>query len=247
MFQSRCKIPFHPENIGGTYHQASPLEGTLTLSSVQTDRPEATAGLVSCLVTAFSSGVWGQTPMPVGAPDDPGSALGVINSLSPAPVVLAAYKHSSPVHIEEVVGCVLGAILDHTMIEMYGLEPYAAVPGDGLLAFIGIVPSAQGLRVLPDGSDSIRITGTTRVGGTISLARHLFEKWIHTPRIQSCPRVFIRTREQIAPVIHLCESLGFEYCGRFELDFCEMRQERLVFRLSDPRRLPQARPAQRPN
>jgi len=232
----------------GHNNQETPLKGTLNLSSVPIDRPEAAAGLVSCLVTAFSSGIWEQTPMPIGHSEDPGSALGVINSLSPDPVVIAACEpNGSPVSSDEVVGCVLGAILDHTMIKTYGLEPYSAVPGDGLLAFIGIVPRAQGLRVLPDGGDSVRIAGTTPVDGSASLARHLFETWIQTPCIQSCPRVFIRTREKIGPVMHLCKSLGFEYCGRFEIDFCNMRQERLVFRLTDPPCLADARPTREPN
>ena len=229
-------------------HLESPLKGALSLSSVQINQPEDAAGLANCLVAAFSSGLWEQTPMPTGHADDPGSALGIINSLNPDPVVVAACEsHGGPVNSDEVVGCVLGAVLDDTMIETYGLGPYAAVPGDGLLAFIGIHPRAQGLRVLPDGGDSVKILGTTALGRSASLARLLFETWIDTPCIQRCPRVFIRTRRQIGPVLHLCRSLGFEYCGRFEIEFCKMRQERLVFRLTDPPCLADARPARGPN
>ncbi|WP_205853413.1 hypothetical protein, partial [Zhengella mangrovi] len=67
-----------------------------------------------------------------------------------------------------MIGCVIGCVMDDRVITAYGLRRYAAAPGDGLLAFIGIVPDAQGRRFsAADGS-----TLEPACEG-VSLARHL--------------------------------------------------------------------------
>ena len=80
--------------------------------------------------------------MPLGARDDPSSALGIIAGLGPQPLVAAVAGE----HSEGVIGCVIGCVIDAQIAESYGLTEYGAEPGDGLLAFIGIVPEAQGSR-----------------------------------------------------------------------------------------------------
>jgi hypothetical protein len=200
--------------------------------------PEIRAGataleVATCLSRAFSSGSWATSPMPIGSHDDSNSALGIVNGLGARPVNLAARAIVADGSSKgAVVGCVLGAILDDEVIARYGLASFSAASGDALLAFIGIVPEAQRIRVSGRGGGTSKVVPPGRRRRSISLARHLFESWLGRTSVQNCPQIFIRTREQIAPVLHLCSDNGFAYCGRFDLHFRGTVQERLVFRRS---------------
>lgn len=171
--------------------------------------------------------------MPVGPHHDSNSALGIVNGLGARPVNLAARAATADdSSTGAVVGCVLGTILDDALIAQYGLVTFSAGSGDALLAFIGIVPEAQHVRVNGCGGEESEVVPPGRRRGSISLARHLFESWLGMTCVQNCPQIFIRTREQIASVLHLCSDNGFAYCGRFDLHFRGTVQERLVFRRS---------------
>lgn len=158
--------------------------------------------------------------MPIGAKDDPASAIGIISGLGPRPIAIAA----RPAQDTYVIGCVIGCIMDAHEIDSYRLWSYGAVPGDGLLAFIGIVPEAQGIRLRPGGDESpdAELTGP-------SLARQLFQSWIDSEALDTCPRLFIRTRHRIGAIRYLSEDLGFEFRGGFETEFRGQVQTRLVY------------------
>ncbi|WP_269585124.1 hypothetical protein [Roseibium sp. Sym1] len=159
--------------------------------------------------------------MPVGNESDPDSAVGVISRLGDRPVVTAA------VCMNKVVGCVLGAVLTPDLIQAYGLDPWQATPGDGLLAFIGIAPDAQGSRVTP-GTEGWLLLNRHPINP--SLARYLFEHWLGARELADCPRLFIRTRRRIGAIRYLSDRLGFVECGGFDIDFRGQRQRRLVYR-----------------
>lgn len=133
---------------------------------------------------------------------------------------------------EPLLGCVLGGILDAELIAAYRLAGFGARAGDGVLAYIAVPPAAQGSRVVHL-SDDVFEVHPARIGGRwrkgSSLAGALFAGWLANPAVAQCPRVFVRTREVIRPVLHLIEKNGFEYRGRFELEFRGERQDRLVF------------------
>lgn len=187
--------------------------------------------IARCLSKAFSSGLWEASPMPLGSPEDPHSALGIVSSLGSCPLALAAYRSGADAsRPQEAIGCVLGAVLNDEVIARYGLAPFRAISGDALLAFIGIVPEAQQTRINGWGGDGITAVRTPRPQRSISLARHLFESWLGMTGLRDCRQVFIRTREQITPILRLCDENGFSYCGRFKLHFRGTVQERLVFR-----------------
>jgi len=187
--------------------------------------------IARCLSKAFSSGLWEASPMPLGSPEDPHSALGIVNGLGSCPLALAAYRSGADAsRSQEAIGCVLGTVLDDEVITRYGLAPFRAISGDALLAFIGIVPEAQKTRVNGRGGDETDAVCTPRRQQSISLARHLFESWLSMTGLRDSRQIFIRTREQITPILRLCEQYGFSYCGRFDLRFRGAVQERLVFR-----------------
>lgn len=192
--------------------------------------------IATCLSKAFSSGLWTASPMPIGPLEDPDSALGVVNGLGPRPVALAARTRAEGGgHAGELIGCVLGAVLDDEVIARYGLGPFSAAPGDALLAFIGIVPEAQHVRLVGRGREECKVVRAAAQRRSISLARHLFESWLGMQNLHHCPQTFIRTREQITPILGLCDGNGFSYCGRFELNLHGAVQERLVFRRTNAR------------
>ncbi len=192
------------------------------------------AGLARCLSAAFSSGIWRSTPMPLGHSRDPHSAFGVIEGLSDRPVVLAAVSDDREDTHCGIVGCVLGAVLDYGIIADYGLAPFGACPGDGLLAFIGLVPEMQGRRVRRLDHDALEITGESEQESCGSLASQLFEEWMRTAPVSKCPRIFIRTRRQIGPILHLSRTCGFAYRGAFQTEFRGEVQDRLVFMRTNP-------------
>ncbi|WP_172331940.1 hypothetical protein [Mangrovicoccus sp. HB161399] len=182
----------------------------------------ADAGAVAlCLSEAFSAGIWAETPMPVGTASDPDSAMGVISGLGRRPAILAA---SAP---HAVAGCVLGAVLTPAIIAQYGLAPWGALPGDGLLAFIGISPGAQGSRIRACPGDLFELS---RDPGDPSLAGMLFRRWLRLPALAGCPRLFFRTRHRIGAIRHLGRRCGFAECGSFEIMFRGRCQTRLVYR-----------------
>jgi len=187
--------------------------------------------IARCLSKAFSSGLWEASPMPLGSPEDPNSALGIVNGLGSCPLALAAYRSGADApRSREAIGCVLGAVLNDEVIARYGLAPFSAMSGDALLAFIGIVPEAQKTRINGRGGDETAVVRTPRPQRSISLARHMFESWLGMTGLRDCRQIFIRTRKQITPILRLCDENGFSYCGRFDLPYRGTVQERLVFR-----------------
>lgn len=198
--------------------------------------PGAALEVATCLSKAFSSGLWAASPMPTGPLEDPDSALGVVNGLGPCPIALAARTRAADgEHAGALIGCVLGTVLDEDVIARYGLSPFSAAPGDALLAFIGIVPEAQHVRIIGRSHEECEVVRATAQHRSVSLARHLFESWLGMQNLNHCPQTFIRTREQITPILGLCEGNGFSYCGRFELNLHGAVQERLVFRRTNAR------------
>lgn len=197
----------------------------VTLTRPTVDDPWTGDALARCLSEAFSSGLWRDTPMPLGHPDDPTSARGIIGGLGPDPLAVAAMPRQEA----RVIGCVLGCVMDERVVQGYGLGDYGAQPGDGLLAFIGIVPEAQGLRLRPEGDGTL---GAAPAGP--SLARHLFEDWLGCAELSPCPRLFIRTRRRIGPIRYLSEDLGFAFRGGFETEFRGQTQRRLVYCRTNP-------------
>lgn len=190
--------------------------------------------VASTLSASFSSQAWQHTPMPVGDASDPNSAKGIMAELCEEGLHLVASAGGAAPPNSEVLGCVLGGVLSSDLIGSYGLGPYGARQGDGLLAYIAVVPSVQGARgtlragnVIEDLSPaSPRSRGPA---SSVSLASALFTSWLELPAVASRRALFVRTREVIGPVLHLLEKHGFAYQGRFEVDYRGERQDRLVF------------------
>jgi len=190
--------------------------------------------VADCLAAAFSSGVWARTPMPVGSRSDPHSARGIVAELGPdAYALIASVSGGRPRGGEGLLGCVVGGVLDDDLIRAYGLRSYGAIAGDGLLAYIGVQPTAQGVRLLPRGEDSFDVappTGQSRMKrpGT-SLAGILFSRWLGLSAIEQCRRVFVRTRSVLPQIQHLAAKNGFRFQGQFDLEFQGQRQDRMVY------------------
>ena len=204
---------------------------------VWSPRPEQMQGPLGeaaarCLATAFSSREWAATPMPLGDASDPHSARGILAQLGKQAQVLIANVIGDD-HGRTVLGCVLGAVLDRTLVDAYGLASYGAQGGDALLAYIGLMPAAQGHRASLLSNNIFKLSSRQASSPSPhegqSLAALLFEKWLELSAIECCPRVFVRTRKVLAPIIHLAETNGFRYRGEFELDFHGERQDRIVF------------------
>lgn len=190
--------------------------------------------IARALSSAFSSREWRGSPMPIGDASDPHSALGIMTQLRNGPLLVAALD-TGETPVPEVVGCVLGGVLDESLIDSYRLRNFGAQNGDGILAYIGVAPEAQGYRgfLRNDGFiEEVTVgNGSTRKSEmTVSLAGVLFSTWLELPAISCCPTVFVRTRETIAPILHLLNRHGFEYQGQFELVFRGSPQARLVYR-----------------
>lgn len=187
-------------------------------------------GMVACLASAFSSGPWASTPMPVGDADDSHSARGIVAGLgSRAQVVLASAADDD----RRILGCVMGGIMDERMIGGYGLARYGARAGDGLLAYIGVAPRNQGIRVARTGEEIYTVRPKSHFAGhdsEASLAGLLFKRWLELSPVTASPSVFVRTRRVLKPILHLSERNGFDHCGQFDLTFQGSRQERIVFR-----------------
>ena len=188
--------------------------------------------IASTLSCAFSSREWVRAPMPIGDAADPHSATGILSALFGKGPLIVATMDSGPEHTQRVLGCVLGGTLDESLIQDYGLSPYGAQVGDALLAYIGVAPSAQGLRgrLLDEETVEVPSLATRLRDGSKSLASLLFERWLRHPAVARCPSVYLRTRETIGPILHLAEKNGFDFQGQFELDFQGERQNRLIFR-----------------
>lgn len=209
----------------------------MTLSSPRPGDIEGSLeeAIVRCLAAAFGSGVWAKAPMPFGNASDPHSARGIVAQLKARALVLVA---SATILAEagerrRVIGCVLGGVLDEGLIDAYRLSAFGAKAGDALLAYIGVEPACQGKRALPLSDRrfamrSRRLAPASRNGGE-SVAGTLFSRWLALPGVAARPRVFVRTRSVLRPVLHLIDRHGFGLRGKFELDFHGERQERLVF------------------
>ena len=192
--------------------------------------------IATSLAAAFSSREWSRTPMPIGNCTDPHSARGILAQLAGRSQAVLASEDEPAISLQaqRVVGCVLGGVLDEALIAAYGLQPYGAREGDGLLAYIGVVPAAQGMRLRPH-DDGIHEAARYRVNrmaktDSTSLASLLFSGWLALPIVRSCPAVFVRTRQVPKPIIHLAAKNGFEFSGCFTVDFHGERQDRMVFR-----------------
>lgn len=185
---------------------------------------ETAEAIATCLARAFSAGLWATTPLPVGDCHDRHSARGILAEMGERARVLAVSDVDDGT---SVLGCVVGVVLDGGLIASYGLGDFGADAGDGLLAYIGIVPEAQGARVAPLQDDTFEVRwGPSR---NPSLASLLFEGWLALPTVSACPNVFVRTRKSIKPVLYLLDKNGFSYRGGFRLSFRGVRQSRLVF------------------
>ena len=174
--------------------------------------------------------------MPIGDESDPHSARGIIAALGGRLQVLLASAMEPGItpRAQRVVGFVLGGVLDDQLIDAYGLRAHGARKGDGILAYIGVVPSAQGARLSALDGDIYELTNSRSLAVTrsesTSLASLLFSRWLALPAITSCPAVFVRTRQVLKPILHLAAKNGFDYCGSFSLDFHGERQDRMVFK-----------------
>ena len=170
--------------------------------------------------------------MPVGDSADPHSASGIMAQLSGGMVVVAISDTTD--EGSKVVGCVLGSLLDDSLIEGYRLRRFGANDGDGLLAYIGVAPEFQGARGFQGRCGYLDevCAGTPlspKPTGSSSIASVLFSTWLRHPEISPCSAVFVRTRATIRPVLHLLDRHGFEHRGQFELDFRGSVQTRLVY------------------
>jgi len=195
--------------------------------------------IVDCLSSAFSSGVWARAPMPVGERSDSHSARGIVAQLGADAQVLVAFTDDDkPSHEADVHGCVVGGLLDEDLIRAYGLGSFGARRGDGILAYIGVQPSAQGNRLVARTETRFGVAPPSerpwmKPSGA-SLAGLLFSGWLRLPAVARCPRVFVRTRSVLPKIQYLAEKNGFVYQGRFELEFKGEQQDRMVYtRLND--------------
>lgn len=197
---------------------------------------EVCSGVAACLSAAFSSGVWSETPMPVGDETDPHSAAGIIAGQAECLQLLLARFESEDKHNDdqEVLGCVVGTLLREPVLDAYGLREYGARPGDALLAYIGLVPAAQRTRVYVASDSSIKAASHSSDladGGCVhSLASLMFTRWMELPAIRSASCVFIRTRIVIGSIQHLAAKHDFQLCGSFDINFRGQKQDRMVFR-----------------
>ena len=213
----------------------------MTLSSPEASEIKGPVedAIVQCLAAAFGSGVWAQTPMPIGDAADPHSARGIVTQLGARARVLVASTDSpgGPVRNDRFIGCVLGCVLDKDLIDLYRLNEFDAEAGDALLAYIGIEPANQGCRALPLSGSRFAVrpppSDTAMEQRGESLAGVLFSRWLALPNVAACPRVFVRTRSVLRPVVHMIKKNGFDYRGKFYLDFHGKRQHRLVFARSN--------------
>lgn len=189
--------------------------------------------VADCLAAAFGSGVWARSPMPVGDRSTPHSARGILAELGAGTQVLvASADDGKPQNEADVLGCVIGSLLDDELIRAYGLGSFGAQGGDGLLAFIGLRPAAQGTRVLPRANNCFDLAPATDhpvKSGGVSLASLLFSCWLELPEVARCRRVYVRTRSVLPKIQHLAAKSGFVYQGRFELEFQGERQDRIVY------------------
>jgi len=189
--------------------------------------------VADCLAAAFGSGVWARSPMPVGDRSTPHSARGILAELGAGTQILLASTDDHRPHNEsDVLGCVLGSVLDEELIRAYGLGSFGAQCGDGLLAFIGLHPAAQGTRVIPRANNCFDLAPAADhpvKSGGISLASLLFSCWLELPEVTRCRRVYVRTRSVLPKIQHLAAKSGFVYQGRFELEFQGERQDRIVY------------------
>jgi len=204
-----------------------------TPDTLATEFPLGSA-IAECLAAAFGSGVWSRTPMPVGDCSVPHSARGIVAELGASARVLVASTEDGKPHDEaDVLGCVVGGLLDDELIHAYGLGSFGARRGDALLAYIGVHPAAQGSRVLPRTSNCFDLAPASdrpckqRPG--VGLASLLFSRWLKLSAIERCPRVFVRTRSVLPQIQHLATKNGFVYQGQFELEFQGERQDRMVY------------------
>lgn len=186
--------------------------------------------IANCLSAAFSSGPWKATPMPIGDSKDRHSARGIVAELGSNAHTLVATASMENTASIAVVGCVIGSILNENLIGHYGLEQFGAKPGDGLFAYIGLMPVMHGQRLQPGGNHIFQL-GTNNDNSTsgVSLASLLFTNWLNLPAISCCPRIFIRTREVLHSIQALATRNGFQYRGKFYLDFQGVRQDRMVY------------------
>jgi hypothetical protein len=190
--------------------------------------------LAATLSASFSTRAWRHNPMPVGDPSDPHSAKGIMAELCEEGLHLVASADGEATPDRGILGCVLGGILSSDLIESYGLGPYGARQGDGLLAYIAVAPSVQGARGYPRAGNVIEDLGpatphSREPQSSVSLASVLFTSWLELPEVASRRALFVRTRKVIGPVLHLLEKHGFVLQGQFEVDYRGERQDRLVF------------------
>lgn len=209
-------------------HPFGPTPSTLAalrLVSPPLDDLELRHALAECLAEAFSAGLWRATPMPLGVAEDPSTAHGILAGLGATATAVAAKQDIEGDNKGRVMGCVVGCIMDQRVVEGYNLQDFGAEPGDGLLAFIGITPEAQGARF--HRTQSGRLVADPSAP---SLARHLFQGWLDAPALGACPRLFVRTRRRIRAIRRLSTDNGFQLCGQFETEFRGQTQTRLVYR-----------------
>lgn len=220
-----------------TFDRSSPISH-IRLRAPTADQVAASwrEPIAGCLSAAFSTGLWKDTPMPLGDSSDRHSARGILAELGPSVQALVATAATETGIPSSILGCVIGSPLNDDLIDQYRLASYGARPGDALFAYIGVRPSLQGCRVQPAKDNRFQLDGradradSKRPGA--SLASLLFSNWLTLPGIRRCPRVFIRTREVLTPIQALAERNGFQYCGKFYLDFHGNRQDRIVYRRS---------------
>jgi len=146
------------QNVTRDMDQANPARAAAAVRiwspSARAIRGPLGESIAEVLSAAFSSREWTRAPMPVGDRSDPHSARGILAQWEDAPQVLLASEDTPGVPLEDrrVLGCVVGGVLDAERIDAYRLGPFGAREGDGLLAYIGVAPCAQGLRLRVGGS-----------------------------------------------------------------------------------------------
>jgi len=200
---------------------------------LQFDR-EIRRSVAQCLSDAFSHGLWSSAPMPLGSPADRHSATGILAMLGArVSAVLASLPARAPGHFTrgDVVGCVVGAILNERLIDAFELRDHGAMLGDALLAYIGIAPSAQGLKVWESESGDIaRQPNVARQHRYRALASVLFSRWLELADNRAAPATYMRTRGAIKSIRHLADKHGFQRCGVTHVDFHGEWQERLIYK-----------------
>jgi len=199
-------------------------------------QPGLRDAVAGCLASAFATGVWAQSPMPMGDAAVPHSARGIVAQLGgqAKTLIVSAAANRRTAHRQTVLACVIGSILDENLIRSYQIARFGARHGDALLAYIGLAPDAQGSRAFPLNAQEYLLssdrTSAPQEQKGQSLAGLLFARWLELPAIERCPRVFVRTREVLHPIQHLAKKNRFQFCGKFELDFQGERQDRMIFK-----------------